>query len=99
MDKPLKNGEKLVIIGAGELAEIAYEYFTYDSPYEVVAFSADKDHIKNDNLYDLPVVPFEDVHQIYPVTEYKAFVAVPYSNFNRLRTRFYHEAKNKGYNL
>ena len=37
MDKPLKNGEKLVIIGAGEFAEIAYEYFTYDSPYELVA--------------------------------------------------------------
>ena len=42
MDKPLKNGEKLVIIGAGELAEIAYEYFTYDSPYEVVAFRLTK---------------------------------------------------------
>lgn len=25
MGKPMKNGEKLVIIGAGELAEIAYE--------------------------------------------------------------------------
>ena len=99
MDKPLKNGEKLVIVGAGEFAEIAYEYFTYDSPYEIVAFAAEKDYIKNDKLYDLPVVPFEEVHQIYPVTEYKAFVAVPYTNFNRLRTRFYHETKNKGYEL
>jgi len=99
MDKPLKNGEKLVIVGAGEFAEIAYEYFTYDSPYEIVAFSAEKDYIKKDSLYDLPVVPFEEVHQTFSATEYKAFVAIPYTNFNRLRTRLYDETKNKGYEL
>ncbi|MFJ8260407.1 acetyltransferase [Rummeliibacillus sp. NPDC094406] len=99
MVQPVKNGEKLVIIGDGELAEIAYEYFTYDSPYEIVAFAAEKDYIKRDNLYDLPVVSFEEVHQIYPVTEFKAFVAILHTNLNRLRTRLYHETKNKGYEL
>jgi len=99
MDKPLKNGEKLIIIGAGEFAEIAYEYFTYDSPYEIVAFAAEKDYLQNKTLYDLPVVPFEEVHQIYPISEYKAFVAATYTDFNRLRTRLYKETKNKGYEL
>ncbi|SDO00686.1 sugar O-acyltransferase, sialic acid O-acetyltransferase NeuD family [Psychrobacillus sp. OK028] len=99
MIRPMKNGEKLVIVGAGELAEIAYEYFTYDSAYEIVAFTAEKDYIKNDKLYDLPVVPFEKVHQTFPANEYKAFVAVPYTNFNRLRTRLYHETKKLGYEL
>lgn len=97
MDKSPNNAEKLVIVGAGELAEIAYEYFTYDSKYEVVAFTAEKDYINRDKLYELPVVPFEEVQQIYPANEYKAFVAIPYTNFNRLRTRLYYETKNKGY--
>ena len=99
MDKPLKNGIKIVIVGAGELAEIAYEYFTYDSPYEVIAFAAEKDYITVDKLYDLPVVPFEHVDEIYPASEYKAFVAATYTGFNRLRMRLYWEAKNKGYEL
>ena len=99
MDKPEKNGQKLVIVGAGEFAEIAYEYFTYDSPYEIVAFTVEKDYLKNDRLYDLPVVPFDEVNEIFPITEYKAFVAVPYTNFNRLRTRLYNETKSKGYEL
>ncbi|WP_301110008.1 acetyltransferase [Sporosarcina sp.] len=99
MEKPLKNGEKLVIVGAGELAEIAYEYFTYDSPYEIVAFAPEKDYIQKDRLYDLPVVPFEEVEKIYPASEYKAFVAATYTGFNRLRTRLFQEAKNKGYEL
>ncbi|SFQ62509.1 sugar O-acyltransferase, sialic acid O-acetyltransferase NeuD family [Psychrobacillus psychrotolerans] len=99
MDKPVKNGQKLVIVGAGEFAEIAYEYFTYDSPYEIAAFTVEKDYIKTDQLYELPVVPFDEVHRVYPINEYKAFVAVPFTNLNRLRTRFYHETKNKGYEL
>ena len=59
-----KEKEKLIIIGAGEFAEIAYEYFTYDSHYEIVAFSVEKDYIKNKNLLGLPVVPFET--ELYP---------------------------------
>jgi hypothetical protein len=30
---------KLVVLGDGAFAEIAYEYFTHDSEYEVVAFA------------------------------------------------------------
>ncbi len=32
---------KLIIVGAGEFAEIAYEYFSYDSEYDVVAFAVE----------------------------------------------------------
>ena len=32
---------KLVIVGDSLFAEIAYEYFTHDSPYEVVGFSVE----------------------------------------------------------
>ena len=99
MDYPNKNGERVIIVGAGELAEIAYEYFTFDSPYEVVAFTVERDYLLVDKLYDLPVVPFEEIQDIYPTTEYKAFVAIPYTDFNRLRTRLYLEMKYKGYSF
>ena len=41
---------KLVIVGAGPFAEIADEYFTYDSPYDVVAFTAERDYITKNIL-------------------------------------------------
>ena len=44
----MEKEAKLVIIGAGEFAEIAYEYFTYDSPYEVVAFAVEKKYRNTD---------------------------------------------------
>src|SRR6267378_3781179 len=54
-------GRRLVIIGDGEFAEIAYEYFTHDSPHTVVGFAVEREYLKRDELFGLPVLPFEDV--------------------------------------
>ena len=95
----MKNENKLIIIGAGKFAEGAYKYFTYDSPYEVVAFSVEKDYLDQKLLFDLPIVPFEDLEKLYDPEEHRAFVAVSYTDLNRLRTRLYREVKLKGFQL
>lgn len=87
----------LVIIGAGEFAQIACEYFTHDSDYDVVAFTVERDYLKEPTLADRPVVPYETLEAQYPPADYEAFVAIPATHLNRLRTRFYQDAKSKGY--
>jgi sugar O-acyltransferase (sialic acid O-acetyltransferase NeuD family) len=91
----MKKEKKLVIVGAGEFAEIAYEYFTHDSPYEVVAFSVNKAFIKENTLFGLPVVPFEELEKHYSPQEHSAFVAVTFTQLNRVRTKLYTETKEK----
>ena len=93
----MKKDKKLIIVGAGEFAMIAYEYFTYDSSYEVEAFSVEKEYLKEEMLYDKPVVPFEHIEEQYPPSDYFLFVAVPASGLNRVRTRLYDSAKRLGY--
>lgn len=95
----LKKIKKLVIVGAGETAEIAYEYFMYDSEYEVVAFSVESQYLEKEKLFDLPVVPFEDVENYYPPNFHEVFVAVSYTQLNRVRTRLYHLVKQKGFKV
>ncbi|CAG9213030.1 Sugar O-acyltransferase [Paraburkholderia sabiae] len=90
---------KLVLIGAGEMAEIADEYFTHDSDYEVVAFAIERDYIKRPEVNEKPVVAYEELETLYPPSEYAVFVAIPSSQLNALRTRFYLDAKRKGYRL
>src|SRR5437879_6340721 len=93
----LQSEKKIAIVGAGEFAEIAYEYFTYDSPYQVVAFSVERAFLKDAVLLGLPVVPFEDIELHYKPEDVDVFVAVTYTKLNRVRARLFREAKRKGY--
>ncbi|GLQ47148.1 hypothetical protein GCM10007862_21990 [Dyella lipolytica] len=87
----------LVIVGAGEFAQIACEYFVHDSEYDVVAFSVEREYLTQPTLADRPVVAYETLEAHYPPAEYDVFVAIPATHLNRLRTRFYQDAKSKGY--
>jgi sugar O-acyltransferase (sialic acid O-acetyltransferase NeuD family) len=87
----------LVLVGAGEFAQIACEYFTHDSDYEVVAFSVERDYITQPMLADRPVVAYETLQDRYAAADVDLFVAIPASGLNRLRTRLYRDAKQKGY--
>lgn len=90
--------KKLIIVGTGELAEIAYEYFTHDSDYDVEAFSVDAAFIPKNGLFcDKPVVEFEKIENFYSPKTYDMFVAIPSSQLNRLRKRFYLSGKEKGF--
>ncbi|HEX7814144.1 acetyltransferase [Dyella sp.] len=87
----------LVIIGAGEFAQIACEYFTHDSDYDVAAFSVERSWLRETELAGHPVVPYEELALYYPPADFDAFVAVPSSQLNRLRTRLYQDARARGY--
>lgn len=95
----MDKNEKIVIIGGGEFAEIAYEYFTYDSSYTVAAFAVEKNYITKDSLFELPVITFEDMEKFYSPKKYKVFTAITFPKLNRVRTSLYNQAKSKGYNF
>jgi sugar O-acyltransferase (sialic acid O-acetyltransferase NeuD family) len=90
---------KLVIVGGSAFAEIAREYFDVDTDYEVVAFAVEAAYLAQDELHGLPVVAFEQLHALYPPQEHEVFVAVVYTQLNRLRARLAGEAKEQGYRL
>lgn len=89
--------QKLVIIGIGETAEIAYEYFTYDSDFTVAAFSVERAYCDREEFKGVPVVPLEELETHFPPDRHAAFVAISSTKLNRLRTRLYGVVKEKGY--
>ncbi|MFL6520967.1 MAG: acetyltransferase [Chthoniobacterales bacterium] len=88
---------KLLIIGDSAFAEIAFEYFQYDSDYDVVAFCVERQYMKKDTLFGLPVIPMEEMEQRYTPAEHSFYAANVYTQGNQLRTRLYQAAKAKGY--
>lgn len=89
--------KNIIIFGSGQIAELAYFYFTNDTNYQVTAFSVDREYITDDVLNGLPVVPFEEIEMKYPPSHFDIFVALAYTNLNNLRKQKYLESKAKGY--
>jgi sugar O-acyltransferase (sialic acid O-acetyltransferase NeuD family) len=93
------NMNRVVLFGTEKMAEVAHFYLSKDSPYDVVAFTADTDFIRDKQFRGLPVVPFEEIEKHYPADEFSMFIAIGYKNLNAIRANKYKEAKDKGYRL
>jgi sugar O-acyltransferase (sialic acid O-acetyltransferase NeuD family) len=97
-EMPLKD-RKLVIVGDSAFAEVAFEYFNRESPYEVVAFAVEQAYLKRDQLMGVPVVAFEQLIDRFAPKNHHVYVAIVYTQLNRLRTRLALAAKTAGYTL
>ena len=94
-----EKSRKLVIVGDSAFAEIACEYFTAHTHYRVVAFSVEQAFLKRAELSSHPVVPFETLTDHFAPSDHDVFVAVTYTQLNRLRARLAAAAKGRGYQL
>jgi sugar O-acyltransferase (sialic acid O-acetyltransferase NeuD family) len=90
---------KIVIFGAGEIAELADFYFTHDSEFDVAGFTVDKDYVKAPTFRGRSLVAFEEVAAAFPPTEFGFFVAVSYAKLNDLRVEKAATARSKGYRM
>lgn len=95
----MAKSKALVIVGNGEIAEMAFEYFTHDSDNEVAAFAIGQEYITADTLMERPVVPLDALAQAYPPDRYEAFVAIGDLQLNRVRRRQVEATKAMGYRL
>lgn len=90
---------KIVIFGTELAAELAHYYLTTDTAHEVVAFTVNKNFIKEPAFCGLPVVPFEEVVVLYPPDKYKLFAPLSERKMNLIRAKVYLEAKDLGYDF
>lgn len=95
----MEKTKKLIIIGTGEFAELAYEYFEDDSAYQVCGFAVEDYYYKAKVYHDLPVVKLKEITDYYPFETYEIFVAITYVHLNKERERICNLVKEKGYTL
>lgn len=91
--------KELIIFGSADIAQLAYYYFSHDSDYKVAAFTVDQEFMKSHEFCGLPVVPFEELVNIYPPERYYLFIALSYSKLNQIRKEKYLIANSLGYRL
>ena len=91
--------KKVLIFGDGAVATDAFFDLEHDSPYEVVAFTKDGDYIKDTRYLDKPMVPFEEVTELYSPSEHFILVALGYADMNGFRANRFAAAQTAGYEL
>src|SRR3981081_1191506 len=90
---------KIVIFGAGDIAELAWFYFTHDSPHEVAALTVDGEVLQETTFQGLPVIAMEEVARHYPPESHTGFVALSYAKINRVRAEKCAAMRAAGYSL
>tara|TARA_B110000046_G_C12988734_1_gene396876 strand:- start:427 stop:1077 length:651 start_codon:yes stop_codon:yes gene_type:complete len=95
----IQKTKKAIVFGSSGQAEVMAYLLDHDSEYDVVAFTSTKEFVDNNEIYGKPFVLFENIEENYPPSEYEMHIAIGYTGQNKVREKFYHEAKTKGYNL
>lgn len=90
---------KVIIFGTGTFAEVVLFYLKQDMRYDVVAFTATDKYVNSNSIFGFPLVPFERIESFFSPHDHEMFIAIGYSNLNKIRERFYYLAKEKGYKL
>ncbi len=94
----MERNKQVVIFGVSQLASLAHFYLNHDSPYEVVAFTVDRDYLPEGNRFEgLPVVPFEEIEQHFSPEVYRMFLPISFKRMSHLRREKFEAAKAKGY--
>ncbi len=90
--------KKTIIYGNGQYAHHIHQNIIDQGGLEIIAFTADREFIKDRTLRGLPVVDFEEVEKSYPPGEFSMLVVIA---FWRMRNRefMFNKAKSKGYIL
>ena len=94
----MKN-KSVVVFGAGIFSSLAWFCLTNDSQWKVSAFTVDQKFLTKSMHEGLPVIPFEDLLNVYPPSTTKLLIPLGYTRINGLRMERFQQATESGYEL
>ncbi len=93
--------ERIIIYGHTQLAAIVAEYMEREGTREVIGFAQHERFIDKQNMYDRPMLPFEQLASDYPPAIFQLHVLLDFSNRYDLAhiQQTCAEAKEQGFSL
>ncbi|MFO1250942.1 MAG: acetyltransferase [Inhella sp.] len=93
----MSGQQRVVIVGNGQVAELALARLRRDTALQVAGFAVDRAYIRSPELLGLPVHAFEDIASHYPPDTHLAVVAIGPTAVNRIRAERFDQARALGY--
>lgn len=97
--KEKQQVKKVVIFGNKSEAKETYYGIKQFPDYIIVGFTVDREYIDSDQLFQLPVIPFDVVENTFSPLSHHMFISVGYVQNNRIRKERYYRSKEMGYQL
>jgi len=88
---------KLIIVGAGKIADVITPIFAAAVEYEIVAYACESDYIDREVFHGRPVIPLETLSEHHGATDHEVFVAIGYHGLNQVREQIFLSLRQQGY--
>jgi sugar O-acyltransferase (sialic acid O-acetyltransferase NeuD family) len=92
-----RDGKDVIVVGAGEQAEIADERLTDDSPHTVVAFAVERPFLNGDRFRGRPLIALDEMATHFSPDRHRALVALSFIHLNRVRSRLVAAVRAQGF--
>lgn len=92
-----QDDRPVIIFGNQMSASLAWYCLSHDSSLSVAGFAVDAAYITSTHYEGLPLVPFEQLQQYFPPSDYRFLVPMGFSQLNGVRMARYKQAKAWGY--
>jgi UDP-3-O-[3-hydroxymyristoyl] glucosamine N-acyltransferase len=94
-----KNVKPVIVYGTTVIAKMLF-FDSADNPdFHIAAFAADPEYVSGDSFLSVPLIPFDQVEQIYSPENFDMIAAVAGSSDMRGHAAYYLRAKAKGYTI
>jgi len=91
--------DKIIVFGAGKIAEVVHALLASDPAYSVSGFTCDREFMTSREHCGLPVVAFDEVATHFPPSAFRMLVAIGYQDLNLVRAQRCQQARDQGYKL
>jgi len=91
--------QKIILWGTGEMTQIIEYYINKEQAFDVVAYTMDREYIKDKTYNSKPIVPFDEIEKHYSPKEFKLGIPMSSKKLNKIREEKYLEGKSKGYSF
>lgn len=92
--------KKLIVIGNQDFSRLLYTYLKEYDERHISAFAVNRQYMGNKSEFqNLPLIPLEELPNIYPPREYDAILGTGYSKMNDVRKSLFYQCKDLGYEI
>lgn len=89
--------KKLIILGTTAFSEIVCQSIEQDGLASIIAFAVEKEFLKESIFCSRPVVSFEDLSELYDMSNVLVLNTIGYAQMNDIRKRITTQCENLGY--